>query len=296
MMSLIGATTRFVAVQFLLKYRKLQQNNVLLRKNFQQKMPIHGFLNIPLLMGALFWKSQAQSSDPKKNAVCATLDHADQLFENGHIEECYQYLKNCQNNDVEIQWRLCRVMYNMAKETKYEKSYKRELISEAYHIISGILKDNYDNYAVHKWYALLLDAESTEIGLKERIKQLENVKKHMDLAVLYNPNDATTLYMLGEWCYQVSEMPWHQRKIAETFFASPPYSTYEEALEYFLKAESTRPRFYSLNLLRLGNCYLKLKKEDQAKYYLKLAASYPAKTNDDHQANKEAAELLKQLK
>lgn len=102
--------------------------------------------------------------------------------------------------------------------------------------------------------------------------------------------------MLGEWCYQISEMPWHQRRIAEVLFGSPPQSTYEDALEYFLRAETAQPRFYSLNLLRLGNCYLKLQKEDQAKYYLKLAASYPAKSNDDHQANKEAAELLKKLK
>lgn len=116
------------------------------------------------------------------------------------------------------------------------------------------------------------------------------------MAVTLNPSDATTLFMLGEWCYQVTELPWYQRKVAEALFASPPYSTYEDALEYFLRAEAVQPRFYSLNLLRLGNCYLKLKKEDQAKYYLRLAASYPAKSNDDHMANKAAAELLKKLK
>lgn len=113
---------------------------------------------------------------------------------------------------------------------------------------------------------------------------------------MLNPNDATLLHMLGEWCYQITEMPWHQRKLAEVLFASPPNSTYEDALEYFLKAEAVNPRFFSLNLLRLGNCYLKLQKEDQAKYYLKLAASYPAKSNDDHLANKEAIELLRKLK
>lgn len=102
--------------------------------------------------------------------------------------------------------------------------------------------------------------------------------------------------MLGEWCFQVTELPWHQRKIAEVLFGSPPYSTYEDALEYFLRAESVQPRFYSLNLLRIGMCYYRLKKEDQAKYYLKLAASYPAKSNDDHRANTEAADLLKHMK
>ncbi|KAL0901618.1 hypothetical protein ABMA27_006834 [Loxostege sticticalis] len=184
----------------------------------------------------------------------------------------------------------------MSKEPKYDQKYKKELVMQAYNIISDELSKNEDNFAVQKWYALLLDAKCTYDGIKERIKQLENIKKHMDLAVTLNPNDATTLHMLGEWCFQVSELPWHQRKIAEALFGSPPQSTYEDALEYFLRAEAAQPRFYSLNLLRLGNCYLKLQKEDQAKYYLKLAASYPAKSNDDHRANKEAAELLKKLK
>ncbi|KAM3967665.1 regulator of microtubule dynamics protein 1 [Aphomia sociella] len=224
------------------------------------------------------------------------LENADKLFENGHFEECYDLLAHYKDNSVDIQWRICRVLYNMSKEPKYDKAYRKELIYQAYNIISEQLNNHQAHFEVQKWYALLLDAKSSYEGIKERIKQLENVKKHMDLAVTLNPADATTLHMLGEWCYQVTELPWHQRKIAETFFASPPHSTYEDALEYFLRAETAQPRFYSLNLLRLGNCYLKLNKEDQAKYYLKLAASYPAKSNDDHHANKEAAELLKKIK
>lgn len=110
-----------------------------------------------------------------------------------------------------------------------------------------------------------------------------------------NPNDATSLHMLGEWCYQLSDMPWYHRKTAEIMFCPLPRSSYEDALEYFLQAESVQPRFYSVNLLRIGSCYLKLNKEDQAKYYLHLAASYPAKSNEDHKANREAMDLLKKI-
>jgi hypothetical protein len=38
------------------------------------------------------------------------------------------------------------------------------------------------------------------------------------------------------------------RKIASAVFATPPTSTYEEALAYFKKAEETEPSFYSMNL------------------------------------------------
>ncbi|KAL4702946.1 hypothetical protein ACJJTC_008724 [Scirpophaga incertulas] len=247
---------------------------------------------------AFLWPVKTTNRETVKSKMDIThvLDSADKLFDSGHYEECYNLLTACQDENVEISWRVCRVLYNMSKDTKYDKAYKKELILRAFDIISTVLLEHNQHHAVHKWYALLLEAKSSYAGIKEKIQQLENIKKHMDLAVTLNPKDATILHMLGEWCYQVSELPWHQRKIAETLFASPPQSTYEDALEYFLRAEAVQPRFYSINLLRLGNCYLKLKKDDQAKYYLQLAASYPAKSNDDHRANKEAAELLNKIK
>ncbi|KAJ8735505.1 hypothetical protein PYW07_007125 [Mythimna separata] len=245
-------------------------------------------------------KTKDVAKNKEKAKPLPVLEDADKLFDNGFYEECYNLLLEHQDKgDIEVQWRICRALYNMSKESKYDKQYKNNLVLQAYDIIVKVLNETQDaqnHYAVHKWYALLLDAKSSLDGMKERIKQLENVKKHLDMAVSINPSDATILHMLGEWCYQITEMPWHHRKIAEVLFASPPYSSYEEALDYFLKAETVQPRFYSLNLLRLGDCYLKLKKEDQAKYYLRLAASYPAKSNDDHQANTQAADLLKKLK
>ncbi|KAJ2947815.1 hypothetical protein O0L34_g9603 [Tuta absoluta] len=257
-------------------------------------------LNLGLAWAFIWTASKKETSQTiaKADLLKKIIEKADDLFENGRYEECYEVLKeaNKQEENVEILWRTTRALYNMSKQIKYDNAQKKSMINEAFLIISDQLQTHDDHYAVQKWYALMLDAKSSHDGVSARIKQLENVKKHMDLAVTLNPEDATTLYMLGEWCYQITEMPWHQRKIAEVLFATPPTSTYEDALEYFLRAEAAQPRFYSLNLLRLGSCYMKLQKEDQAKYYLKLAASYPAKSNDDHQANKEAADLLKRMK
>ncbi|XP_023946540.2 regulator of microtubule dynamics protein 1 isoform X1 [Bicyclus anynana] len=246
-------------------------------------------------------KKNNTNTDKPKDPISSILDTADGTFEMGRYEECYNILTNVQNEkDIEVKWRICRVLYNMAKDSKYDEQYKKDIISQAYDIIAPEVDQNWDNFAVHKWYALTLDAKSSYIGIKEKITQLENVKKHMDLAVTLNPSDASLLHMLGEWCYQVTEIPWHQRKTIEILFQDfhfiLPHSTYEDALEYFLRAEMAQPRFYSINLLRIGCCYLKLNKDDQARYYLKLAASYPAKSNNDHKANKEAADLLKKIK
>lgn len=114
-------------------------------------------------------------------------------------------------------------------------------------------------------------------------------------AIELNPKDATTLYMLGTWCYQVSELTWYQRKIAAAVFGEPPNSTFEEALQYFEKAEQVEPKFYSQNLLMLGKTYLKLQRKDDAREYLKMLSEYPTRTDDDRQAQQEGHKLLNGL-
>lgn len=70
----------------------------------------------------------------------------------------------------------------MAKESKYDTATQSNFILEAYSIIASLLQNNWDHFAVQKWYALLLDSKSSMEGIKERIRQLENVKKHMDVS------------------------------------------------------------------------------------------------------------------
>ncbi|XP_048451965.1 regulator of microtubule dynamics protein 1 isoform X2 [Rhincodon typus] len=98
---------------------------------------------------------------------------------------------------------------------------------------------------------------------------------------------------MGLWCFTFAELPWVQQKIAAMFFATPPSSSYEEALQYFNKAEQADPNFYSKNLLMMGKTYMKLKNEKLALLWLTKARDYPARNEEDKQVQKEANELLK---
>ncbi|XP_041975891.1 regulator of microtubule dynamics protein 1-like isoform X2 [Aricia agestis] len=228
------------------------------------------------------------------DSLLTTLEAADKMYETGKYEECYNFLSNSQDiNNIEIKWRICRAIYNMTKEDRCDRNTRKTLIFKAHDTIKNELNSHRDNPNAQKWYALILDAKSTCEGRKEKLEQLNTIKEHMDLAAELNPNDASLLHMLGELCYQVLDIPWYQRVTIELLYLKLPQYTYEDALEYFLKAETAQPRFYSVNLLRIGCCYMKINKQDQAKYYLKLAASYPAKLHYDHQAKREAADLLK---
>lgn len=185
------------------------------------------------------------------------------------------------------------MLYNLSKTVPSPK--KEELIRESFQFATEALALNDNHYASHKWYSILLDAKSGLDGIKERVTQLENVKLHMRKAVELNPDDATSWFILGQFYYGLADLPWYQRKIVSTIFATPPTGTYEEALECFEKAESTKPNFYSMNHLMLGKTYQALKRTDKAKEFLTLAANVTVLNEDDKQAKEEAAKLLKKL-
>ncbi|XP_043255474.1 regulator of microtubule dynamics protein 1-like [Colletes gigas] len=237
-------------------------------------------------------KSENESVITAKEVLIAK---SDALFDQGQYKELYDLLSNYRDSgDVEIMWRLSRALYKMSQDASDIE--EKKMIFEAYDILSNALKIKEDHWAVHKWMSVILDSKCNYEGTRVRITQLYNVKKHMLRAIELNPNDATTMYMLGTWCYHISCLSWHQRKLSSIIFQEPPSSSFNEAVTYFEKAEKLDPYFYSHNLLMLGKTYLKLNQKEQALKYLKMVSEYPVKNDDDHSAKQEAESLLRKIK
>ncbi|KAL5022226.1 hypothetical protein ScPMuIL_001381 [Solemya velum] len=217
------------------------------------------------------------------------LENADDLYSKNEVEKLFDYLiqfKDSRND--EIQWRLARAACDKGKVSEDPKE-KRKLTFEAFEYAKSALAINNNNFAAHKWFAVLLDYTGEYEGTKQRISNAYQVKEHFMKAVELNPRDATSIHSLGYWCYLFADMPWYQRKIAGALFATPPTSTYKEALKYFLQAEAVDPNFYSMNLMMLGKTYSKLGNHDMARVYLIKARDFPVRTPDDQQAHKEAS-------
>ncbi|XP_020944820.1 regulator of microtubule dynamics protein 1 isoform X4 [Sus scrofa] len=211
----------------------------------------------------VLFQSSVVHATAKVTRVEEILEQADYLYESGETEKLYQLLTQYkESEDAELLWRLARASRDIAQLSGTSEEEKKLLVYEALEYAKRALEKNESSFAAHK------------------------------KAIELNPKDATSIHLMGIWCYTFAEMPWYQRRIAKMLFAAPPSSTYEEALGYFHRAEQVDPNFYSKNLLLLGKTYLKLHNKKLAAFWLTKAKDYPAHTEEDKQVQTEAAQLL----
>ncbi|XP_036293243.1 regulator of microtubule dynamics protein 1 isoform X1 [Pipistrellus kuhlii] len=221
------------------------------------------------------------------------LQQADYLYESGETEKLYQLLTEYkESEDAELLWRLARASRDLAQLGGTSAEEKKALVYEALGYAQRALDKDHASSAAHKWCAICISDVGDYEGIKAKIANAYVIKEHFEKAIELNPKDATSIHLMGIWCYTFAEMPWYQRRIANMLFAAPPSSTYEEALGYFQKAEQVDPNFYSKNLLLLGKTYLKLQNRKLAAFWLLKAKDYPARTEEDKQTQREAAQLL----
>ncbi|XP_041375817.1 regulator of microtubule dynamics protein 1-like isoform X3 [Gigantopelta aegis] len=237
----------------------------------------------------------SETEDGVTSSDQSVIETADQLYKGNQMIKLYDFLLGySDSNNGDIAWRLARATCDKAKLTG-DKTERKKLMYEAFDLAQKALTLDENNSSCHKWYAILLDYKGEYEGTKFRISHSYEMKEHFLKAMELNPKDATTIHSIGVWCFAFADLPWYQRKLAAALFATPPSSTYEEALHYFEKAEEVEPDFYSMNLLMLGKTHLRLGNKEQALIYLARARNYPVKTPDDEQAHKESADLLKKI-
>ncbi|KAM9308411.1 regulator of microtubule dynamics protein 1 [Gastrophryne carolinensis] len=223
-------------------------------------------------------------------------EQADYLYGSGETEKLYAFLSQFKNSeDPELLWRLARASRDLAQLSKTAPDEKKRLVYESRDLAKRALELNESCSAAHKWYGICLSDVGDYEGIKVKIGNSYIIRDHFQRAIELNPKDATTIHLIGVWCYMFADLPWYQSKIAAALFAAPPSSTFEEALIYFEKAEEVDPNFYSKNLLFLGKTFLKLKNNELALHWLHKARDYPARTEEDKEVLKEATALLKSL-
>lgn len=211
--------------------------------------------------------------------------------------QLYNYLiKYKESRNAEILWRIARAGRDLVLTgVDATSEEKKSLTYEAFEMAKKGLEIDDQNWGCHKWFAITLGDVGDYEGTKIKISNAYTIKDHLETALELNPKDATTAHCIGVWCKVFAELPWYQQKIASILFATPPTSSYEEAIELFELAEKIEPNFYSVNLLELGYCYKMVGDVKRAMLYLDKAAHYPAANEEDKQSAEKANALLKEL-
>ncbi|XP_063780109.1 regulator of microtubule dynamics protein 1-like isoform X2 [Pseudophryne corroboree] len=159
-------------------------------------------------------------------------EQADYLHGSGETEKLYQFLSPYKDSeDAELLWRLSRASRDLAQLSTTGAAEKKRLIYEALELARKALEIKESCSAAHKWYAICLSDVGDYEGIKVKIGNSYSIKDHFQRAIDLNPKDATSIHLLGLWCYTFADLPWYQVKIASALFAAPPSSSFEELIQ-----------------------------------------------------------------
>jgi len=229
--------------------------------------------------------------------VATVIEEANELYKENKFQEVYDKLiqHKSETSNCELQWKLARAARDLSQLDSTSKDRKLELVSEGLKFAENAVAANDADFSAHKWKGILLSDLSSSEGYKKQIANAYIIRDEFVKAAELNPNDALCQFLMGEWCLKVADMTWIQRQAAKALFGTPPTSSYDEALKYFLKAEDVNSGFYVGTYVSLGKTYLKMKNKEDAKKWLTKAVNYKSENEKDDKLIEEAKGLMKGL-
>jgi len=225
------------------------------------------------------------------------IEKLDSLQEQGEFQQVFDALAEArkeQPDNVEIVWRSSRAYYDLAETKPQDKTWQQENFTKSLELAKKALELNPEHWAGHKWFAISCSAVGEFLATKDKIGNAFKIKEEALKAVELRPDDATTLHLLGRWCLSVASIGWLERKAASVLFASPPESSYDEALSFFLRAAEKNSNFIR-NALYVGDTYSLLKKMQEAKAWYTKAMEMKASSDAERRMQEEAKTKLSKL-
>ncbi|XP_058507114.1 regulator of microtubule dynamics protein 2 isoform X1 [Solea solea] len=196
--------------------------------------------------------------------------------------------------DSELLWRLARA-YCGLHDLSSTLNEKKDYAENGKKIGEEAVSLNPTSAESHRWYAIACGLMAEYDTIQNKIKNGYLFKDHVDKCIELKPQDPTSYYLLGRWCYSVAQLSWIERKVAATLFGEPPSATVEDALRNFLKVEELHPRYSKANYTFLAKCYKYLGQIEKAKKMCEDACSMNAVSKEDEEAQKELEYLCPAL-
>ncbi|XP_063774125.1 regulator of microtubule dynamics protein 2 [Pseudophryne corroboree] len=236
----------------------------------------------------------------EESELLSLLQRADSSHSGSDSEkhEVFRMMLNKQEkygNKVEFLWRLARAYSDMFFLTSNSEE-KKGYASNGKNVAGKAIQLDDSSAGSHRWYAIMCGYMSEFDSVQNKIKNGYLFKEHLDKAIELHPQDPLQYYLLGRWCYAVSQLSWIERKVAATLFGNPPTATVQDALQNFLKAEEMHPGYSKYNYVFLAKCYKDLGQKPLALKHCDDASAMPSVTKEDIDAEKDLEVLIASLK
>ncbi|XP_027197962.2 regulator of microtubule dynamics protein 1-like [Dermatophagoides pteronyssinus] len=206
----------------------------------------------------------------------------DDMFENDSIDVqyIYDYIKQKVSkdpNDAEMLWRHSKAAHLLSKSTNHMNNLesKKQLLYESFDMANNALKLNDHNANCHKWYAISIGCLKDFVSIKEKINNGIQFKEHLDIAMSLKDDDPTLYHLAGRFCLELLAISWAEKKLASMIVGySLPEITYQDALQYFMKAYQLKPRWKE-NVFFIVQTLIQMNEQGKAHDYLKEALAIP---------------------
>jgi len=221
------------------------------------------------------------------------ISQIDEFHKRKLFVKVYEMLKEAYSKypkDPAVVWRFARATYEFSEERPVDLELKETNFKKSFELIKEALALDANNSQIHKWYSICLAGADEYASQKDKILHAFDIKQHAMKALELEENpDYLTYYVLGRWCFTVSNVGWFERKLAQSLIADPPESSFEEALAWYIKAHDKEPKDAGV-LLAIGDTYYAMTKYKDSKMWYEKAVEAPQLCINDG-THKEKARL-----
>ena len=216
------------------------------------------------------------------------------LFDNKGALDGYLAALQLDSMNYDANWKAARAYTDVGETIEDDDERAKMYLKGSQHAQKAVQIDSLGSKG-HLFLSIALGRVALDAGAKERIKLSKDIKKEVDLAIKYDPNDDIAYHVLGRWNRKLSNLSWIEKGFADMFLGGVPEDASEEnAVAAFKKAIELKP--YHINHhLELGITYEMMDMEEEARKEFQICLDLPKSDSDDAKYKKDAQERLEDL-
>jgi tetratricopeptide (TPR) repeat protein len=249
--------------------------------------------SMPLVFLILVFCLYAVHAQPDVSSQISLGDSLYSAFDNPAALQAYLQAIQEDSNNCEANWKASRA-YTDIGETLEGKE-RGEYFKQGEIYARRAVRIDSTNAKGHLFLSIALGRVALDASPKKRIQYSKEIKKEVDLAIHYDPNDDTAYHVLGRWNRKLANLSWIEKTFANIFLGGvPKEASNENAVACFQKAIELNPGHIN-HYLELGITYQMMGEKDEARTAFEKCLVLPKTDSDDDTYKKEAAERLKKL-